>query len=495
MADILLTHSYFLRFDPKEYRAMMPYAPLGTLYAASMLRQGGFSVALHDVMLAASESSILAPLDNHRPKILVLYDDQFNYLTKMCLTRMREAAFTMTRLAKERNCTVVIFSSDATDHLEEYFAAGADFVLCGEAEETLAQLCSHLLARTPGAMEEIDGLAFRRQGTTRTTQKRKVVSDLDTFPFPAWDLLDLPAYRRAWRRNHGYFSMNMVTTRGCPFHCNWCAKPIYGQVYHSRSPENVVEEMAFLKSLAAPDHLWFADDIFGLKPGWVARFDQVVNQRGAKIPFKCLSRVDLLLQENTIRHLSHAGCRTVWVGAESGSQKILDAMEKGTRVEEIYRATSLLRASGMRIGFFLQYGYPGETREDIEKTLRMVKDCKPDEIGISVSYPLPGTKFHDRVKEDLQKKQNWVDSGDLAMMFRGTYVPDFYRALHLVTHKKFRLWQAGEAFRHILTHPRTINRKSLRLFAASAYHAVTLPRLESQLDLLAEQRNPVVHEE
>ncbi len=256
MADILLTHSYFLRFDPKEYKAMMPYAPLGTLYAASMLRQSGFSVALHDVMLASSESSIIAPLDRHRPKILVLYDDQFNYLTKMCLTRMREAAFTMTRLAKERNCRVIIFSSDATDHLEEYFAAGADYVLCGEAEETLIQLCSHLLAHRPGAVEEIDGVAFRREGTTRATQKRKVVTDLDTFPFPAWDLLDLTAYRRAWR-NHGYFSMNMVTTRGCPFHCNWCAKPIYGQVYHSRSPENVVEEMLSLKSLAVPDHLWF----------------------------------------------------------------------------------------------------------------------------------------------------------------------------------------------------------------------------------------------
>ncbi|MEX2090261.1 MAG: radical SAM protein, partial [Bacteroidota bacterium] len=429
------------------------------------------------------------------PKILVIYDDQFNYLTKMCLGRMRKAAFAMTHLAKERNCTVVVFSSDASDHLEEYFAAGADYVLRGEAEETLVQLCTNLLAHEPGSVEKIDGLAFRVEGRTCTTPKRKVATDLDSFPFPAWDLLDLGLYRRAWTKRHGYFSLNMVTTRGCPFHCNWCAKPIYGQVYHSRSPENVVEEMLHLKSLAQPDHLWFADDIFGLKPGWVARFDQVVNERGANIPFKCLSRVDLLLQEDTIRHLHHAGCQTVWVGAESGSQKILDAMEKGTRVEEIYRATALLRESGIRIGFFLQYGYPGETRKDIEQTLRMVKDCRPDEIGISVSYPLPGTKFHDRVKEDLQKKQNWVDSGDLDMMFHGTYAPDFYRALHLVTHKKFRLWQAGEAFRHVLIHPQTVNRKSLRLFAASAYHAFTLPRLESQLRLLAEQRNPVVHGE
>jgi radical SAM superfamily enzyme YgiQ (UPF0313 family) len=472
---------------------MMPYPPLGTLYAAGLLRQQGFSVAVHDVMLEQSESSIIDPIDNHGPKILVIYDDQFNYLTKMCLGRMRKAAFAMTRLAKERNCTVVIFSSDASDHLEEYFAEGADYVLCGEAEETLVQLCTQLLKKEEGSGEEISGLAFLTGTTIRRTAKRNVVADLDRFPFPAWDLLDLGSYRRAWTKRHGYFSLNMVTTRGCPFHCNWCAKPIYGQVYHSRSPENVVEEMLHLNSLAKPDHLWFADDIFGLKPGWVARFDQVVNQRKAQIPFKCLSRVDLLLREDTIRHLHHAGCQTVWVGAESGSQKILDAMEKGIKVEEIYRATALLHAHGIRVGFFLQYGYPGETREDIEQTLRMVKDCRPDEIGISVSYPLPGTKFHDQVKHDLQEKQNWVDSGDLDMMFRGTYVPDFYRALHMVTHKKFRLWQARDALRHILTHPQSISGKSLRLFAASAYHAVTLPRLESQLQHLAELRNPVAH--
>lgn len=490
MTDILLTHSYFLRFDPKEYKSMMPYPPLGTLYAAGFLRHHGFSVAVHDVMLEQSETSIIAPIDTHGPKILVIYDDQFNYLTKMCLGRMRKAAFAMTRLAKERNCIVVIFSSDASDHLEEYFAEGADYVLCGEAEETLVQLCTQLLKKEEGSGEEISGLAFLSGTTIRRTARRNVVTDLDRFPFPAWDLLDLGLYRRAWTKHHGYFSLNMVTTRGCPFHCNWCAKPIYGQVYHSRSPENVVEEMLHLKSLARPDHLWFADDIFGLKPGWVAHFAQAVNQRRAHIPFKCLSRVDLLLQEDTILHLHQAGCQTVWVGAESGSQKILDAMEKGTRIEEIYGATALLHSYGIRVGFFLQYGYPGENREDIEQTLRMVKECRPDEIGISISYPLPGTKFHDRVKHDLQRKQNWVDSGDLDMMFQGTYVPDFYRALHKVTHKKFRLWQAGDTLGHVLTHPHSISRKSLRLFAASAYHAITLPGLESRLQRLARQPNP-----
>ena len=490
MVEVLLTHSYFLHFDPKEYRAMMPYPPLGTMYAASYLRQRGISVALHDVMLSDREEEIVSVLQRQRPPIVAIYDDGFNYLSKMCLSRMREAAFKLTDLAKRHGCTVVIFSSDATDHLEQYFAHGADYVICGEAEVTLAELADSLLGRSKQSADDIDGLAFVRNGEVLRTARRKVLESLDALPFPAWDLVDLEMYRRVWKKRHGYFSLNVVTTRGCPFHCNWCAKPIYGQVYHSRSPQNVVEEMQYLKQFAWPDHIWFADDIFGLKPGWVAAFDESVNSKNAKIPFKCLSRVDLLLQEENIRHLKNAGCQSVWVGAESGSQKILDVMEKGTTVEQIYEATNLLHRDGLRVGFFLQYGYPGEAREDIEKTLHMVKDCRPDEIGISVSYPLPGTKFYESVKQELERKQNWVDSGDLDMMFRGTYSSDFYRALHKLTHKKFRIWQANDLLKKILARPTALNRSTVSRLLKSAYHLMTLPALESKLEGLAEHINP-----
>jgi anaerobic magnesium-protoporphyrin IX monomethyl ester cyclase len=487
MAQILLTHSYFRRFDPKEFRAMMPYPPLGTLYAASYLRRAGFSVALHDVMLSHREEEIIEPLKEHAPEVVVIYDDQFNYLSKMCLTRMRQAAFRLTQLARERGCKVVIFSSDATDHLNEYIHHGADYVLCGEAEETLTELVTILVRRSGTPVDQIRGLAFAKDGAVIRTPPRNILENLDVLPLPAWDLLDIDQYRKAWLERHGYFSLNLVTTRGCPFHCNWCAKPIYGQVYHSRSPEKVVEELLLLKQTGNPDHVWFADDIFGLKPGWISHFDEAVNAAHAKIPFKCLSRVDLLLKENNIAHLRHAGCETVWVGAESGSQKVLDAMEKGTTVPQIHRASTLLHEAGIRVGFFLQYGYPGETRDDIEQTLSMVKQCKPDEIGISVSYPLPGTRFYERVKNDLENKENWVDSGDLDLMFHGTYSPDFYRALHRFTHKKFRVWQAKDILRNVLAHPLKADRLSIRRIAASAYHAVTLPRLESEMNSLSAQ--------
>jgi anaerobic magnesium-protoporphyrin IX monomethyl ester cyclase len=306
--------------------------------------------------------------------------------------------------------------------------------------------------------------------------------DLDSLPFPAWDLVDVARYRRTWLERHGYFSMNMVTTRGCPFHCNWCAKPVWGQRYNTRSPENVAAELLWLKKEYAPDHIWFADDIFGLKPGWLPRFAGLLVEQEERVPFKCLSRVDLLARPGEVDALRLAGAQTVWVGAESGAQKILDAMEKGTRVEQIYAAASLLKSAGIRVGFFLQFGYPGETLAEIEQTLRMVRECDPDDIGISVSYPLPGTKFFARVQAQLGQQQNWQDSSDLAMLYQGSYSTAFYRKMHSVVHKEFRARKAWQAFRRA-----PFSRRSARQLVRSLYHSLSLPAARFQLSRLARQ--------
>ena len=441
MSDILLANSYFLKHDPKEYKNMNLYAPLGTLYAASYLKQKGYDTALFDTMLADSEEDLRSELRKHKPKAFVIYDDVFNYLTKMCLFRMREAAFRMSEIAKEYGCTVIVSGSDATDNLEKYFAHKADYIIYGEGELTLGETTDYIFSRNGHTTDEINGLAYKKEGVIKRTAKRSVLKDLDVLPFPAWELVDLDRYRELWYEHHAYFSMNLVTTRGCPFHCNWCAKPIYGQVYNSRSPENVSAEMKMLKEKYSPDHIWFCDDIFGLKPGWVTKFDETTNNSAAKIPFKCLSRVDLLLIEDNINHLASAGCESIWVGAESGSQKILDAMEKGTSVEQIYESRKLLKKKNIRTCFFLQFGYTGETKKEIDMTMKMVRDLMPDDIGISVSYPLPGTKFYDRVVSQMGDKKNWTNSDDFEMMFNGEYTSDFYRVLHKRIHKEFRTRQ------------------------------------------------------
>jgi radical SAM superfamily enzyme YgiQ (UPF0313 family) len=480
--DVLFTHSYFLRFDPKEYRAMMPYPPLGTLYAASVARDLGFSVALFDSMLAGSPDEL--DLATTRPRVLAIYDDDFNYLTKMCLTNMRDAAFTMVEKGRAAGCTVVVHGSDAADHAEEYLGRGADYVIVGEGEQTLGELLRHLL-RGEGSREDIAGLVFTRDDGIHRTSRRRVQKDLDRLPFPARDLVDIDRYRTVWKRRHGFFSLNLVTTRGCPFHCNWCAKPIYGQVYNARSPGNVADEMEDLRRRFHPDHLWFCDDIFGLASGWVGSFAEEITRRHLSIPFKCLGRADLLVKGDTIPQLRRAGCKTVWIGAESGSQKILDAMEKGTTVDQIRTATRNMKNAGIRVGFFLQYGYPGETRGDIDKTLALVRECRPDEIGVSVSYPLPGTPFHERVRAEMAGKQNWTDSQDLALMYRGSFAPDFYRILHRVTHKHFRIWESEAIAGRLIRRPWELTPAMARRLGASVYHRLTLPPLERQLESLS----------
>jgi anaerobic magnesium-protoporphyrin IX monomethyl ester cyclase len=455
MTQILLGQSYFLRFDHKLWEAMQPYPPLGTLYAASYLRQHGYQVALFDAMLAESEVEWENLLDEHKPEYAVIYEDNFNYLSKMCLLRMRAAAFKMIDMAKNSGCIVILCGADATDHYTEYLEHGADYCLLGEGEETLIELLNQLSGKNEWQLESILGLAWSRPQTRDDGQSSRVdgqssivrnlrrpdITNLDKLPFPAWDLVDVEKYRSIWLKRHGYFSMNMVTTRGCPYHCNWCAKPIWGQRYNSRSPENVVAEMKWLKETFAPDHIWFADDILGLKPNWIEKFAAQLNEVDAVIPFKCLQRADLVT-EKTAAALAKAGCKTVWIGAESGSQQILNAMDKGDKVEDIYRAAKMLRENGIEVGFFLQFGYPGETWDDVQKTLKMVRECAPDDIGISVSYPLPGTKFFERVKLELGEKQNWVDSDDLAMLYHGPFPTKFYRILHGRVHYEFRLRQA-----------------------------------------------------
>ena len=438
---ILLSPAYQLELDPKQAKNLEPYPPLGTLYAAARLRLDGHDVELSDSMLAHGLEEYRRDLDRFAPDVVAIYEDDFNYLSKMCLTNMRDRAFEKARLAKERHAFVTVHGSDVADHVEDYLEGPADAAILGEGEETLAELVRELAGSSSKGLRSVAGLAFVAESELVRTKPRPFIRDLDEVPFPAWDLVDIPRYRDAWHERHDGFSVNMVTTRGCPYHCNWCAKPIYGQRYGVRTPANVARELEWLRDLARPERIWFADDIFGLKPGWIEAFAAEVESRNAITPFKIQARADLI-DDRVAAALRKAGCENVWLGAESGSQKVLDAMEKGIRVDQIFHAAARLKAYGIRVSFFLQFGYPGEEWTDIEKTMEMVKKARPDDIGISVSYPLPGTPFYARVQQDLAQKSNWAHSDDLDMMFRGTFTPDFYRALYKLVHSEFQLRRA-----------------------------------------------------
>ncbi len=466
---ILFSHSYFLRFDPKQWATAQPYAPLGTLYAVALMRENGYAVKLYDTMFAEDPATVHDHLAAFNPGIFVICDDGFNYLTKMCLTNMREAAFSMMQIARQRGCIVIVSSSDSTDHFELYLDKGADFVVIGEVEQALLDLVNEINTGN-GRYAEIPGLAYKQGTVICKTIKRNVIRNLDSLPLPAWDMIDMEPYREVWMKSSGYFSINMATTRGCPYKCNWCAKPIYGNRYNSRSPENVIAEIKMLQQKFGITHIWFCDDIFGLKPQWVEAFAALVQKERLKFSFKIQARADLLTQENYIGSLAIAGCNNVWMGAESGSQKILDAMDKGITVSQIATATKQLKAYGIKPGFFLQFGYPGETRQDIKSTVQMVNTLLPDSIGISVSYPLPGTVFYEKVKAELTIKTNWTDSNELELMFHNTYQPDFYRQLHQYVHKSHRLYTAIHNIRQMIRNPLKTRMHSFKKAASLIYY-------------------------
>ncbi|WP_266171407.1 B12-binding domain-containing radical SAM protein [Dyella subtropica] len=446
MLRILAGHSYFLRYDRKQWERGKPYPPLATIQIAALLRQMGHEVALFDAMLAEGVEDYAVSLRAARPDVVVIYEDNFNFLTKMCLSRMREAACQMIAEARAQGARVIVAGSDASDHPDAFLAAGAHAVLVGEGIAALVELIER--QDRDSSLDTLDwtagipGVATRlSSGQTHTTHIGAMPPDPRLIDRPAWDLVDIERYRAMWRERHGYFSLNMAASRGCPFRCNWCAKPIWGNHYKQRSAQDVAAEMTYLKQTFKPDHIWLADDIFGFHADWVAEFGAHLRAADGPIPFTIQTRADLI-SERMAAALEQAGCAEAWIGAESGSQRVLDAMTKGTKVEDLIAARARLGGHGIRVGFFIQLGYLGEQLADLLATRELVAQAAPDDIGVSVSYPLPGTKFYEQVEAQLGSKTHWQDSGDLAMMFSGAYDSDFYRSVRDLLHEQVTLQQS-----------------------------------------------------
>lgn len=426
---ILVAHSNFMVQDEKQRARMKPYAPLSTLIAAALLRDEGYEVAMFDATFEPGIAAFESMLDRERPAIVAIMEDNFNFLTKMCTTVRRETAFAMIAAARLRDCRVAVNGPDSSDDPASYLAAGADAVVLGEGERALLELVA-CWRRGAGDPAQVAGLVLPGLGRTAPRPGER---DLDALPHPAWHMIDAGSYRDAWQGAQGEFSWNVATSRGCPYRCNWCAKPTFGRGYAIRSAEDVVRELVSLRSSVRPDHIWFTDDIFGLEPGWIERFASAARRSEAIMPFTMQSRVNLMTPA-TVAALADAGAREVWLGVESGSQAILDAMDKGSTLAEAREATRLLKYHGIRACWFIQLGYPSESWEDLLATRELVRDEAPDDIGVSVAYPLPGTEFHDRVRAQLGMQRNWRDTGDLAMLFQGTFDTAFYRKVRDLLH-------------------------------------------------------------
>jgi anaerobic magnesium-protoporphyrin IX monomethyl ester cyclase len=476
MARILLTHPYHLALDERESRLGRPYPPLSTLNAATLLQTQGHQVELEDRSFHADESDFGEVLDRRKPELLGIMGDDHSVQMKQCIGRIRQAQLQMLGAGVERGIPVLVSGPDVSDHPEIYLEAGATAAVVGEALEVVGEWAAGTCA--PEGRDQIQGL----HGSAGSGGRRAPILDLDRLPDTDWSLVDHTAYADRWRSRHGYWELNISTARGCPYTCNWCAKPTWGRSYAVRSAARVAQEIDRLRGSLAPDRIWFTDDIFAIKPEWLRQFRAELKH---PIPYRCLSRADLLEDPAYAEDLRATGCWEVWIGAESGSDEILRAMDKGSKVAEIERARDNLRARGIGVGFFLQLGYPGEGLEEVNATIDLVRRLRPEQIGVSVSYPLPGTVFHDRVAHSMVDT-HWEQAMDNRPLFQAPFTGEFYAAAKEVLRSTHSVGQARVNLRELI---QTRDPRSARRVLGSAWHAIRLPLFRRRMKSLA-QPNP-----
>ena len=410
---LLLTHGYFLAEDPKEQRIMKPYAPLGILYLSSHLRAQGFDVDVYDSTFGsvAELSSIL----NAGPTgVLGIYG---NLMTRANVLRIAT-------LAKAAGWVVVLGGPEPANYASEFLAAGADLIVTGEAEHSLEQLMRVDFARA--AWATIPGLVYSTSDGLVNTGSPHLLPNLDAQPWPDRERIDIPRYLKTWRDHHGKSSISVITARGCPYQCNWCSHSVYGHTHRRRSAASVAAEVGWLIARYQPDMLWMADDVFTIHHGWLAEYAAAMEQRGIDIPFECITRADRL-NEHAADLLAKLNCSRVWIGSESGSQRILDAMQRGVTLAQVRRAVSLCKERGIETGMFLMWGYDGEQIQDVEATIEHVRQCRPDVFLTTISYPIKGTPYFDKVADRVVAAGPWSQTTDREFRIQGRHSKEFYQ--------------------------------------------------------------------
>ena len=415
MSELLLTHGYFLFEDPKELQIMKPYPPLGILYLCSHLRQKGYDVDVFDTTFSTRDL-LFRHLASEKPSVLGVYA---NLMT-------RTNVVDILRVAHEAGWRTVVGGPEPGAYAQEYLESGADFVVFGEGEITTEELLGAIRQGATDSYAKVPGIAFLDDlGVLHQTGPRAQITDLDAQPWPARDAIDVKRYVRTWRDAHGQGSVSFITARGCPYKCCWCSHQVYGQTHRRRNPLLVVDEVEALLNEYSPDMAWVADDVFTIHHGWVREYAAEMRRRGLRIPFECISRADRLNAE-ILDLLAELGCFRIWIGSESGSQRILDAMERGVRVEQVQRAVELSRSRGIQSGMFLMWGYEGEELQDIEATIAHVKRSNPDIFFTTVAYPIKGTPHYGGVADRLVQLKPWAQSSDRELIVKGRHSRKFY---------------------------------------------------------------------
>ena len=416
--NVLLTHGYFIAEDAKEQKIMRPYPPLGILYISAYLKRNNISVSVFDSTFS-SKQTFKENILNLRPKVVAFY---VNLMTKLNVLELTAWIKTHTELSS----THIIFGGpDVTYNLENYLKAGADYIIIGEGEQTTLELIS-AITQNADAPDYIQGIAYlSKEGVLIKTPPRTKIKEVDTLPFPDREAIDLQKYLDTWKHFHGSSTISISTQRGCPYTCKWCSRAVYGQSYRRRSPSNVADELETLLKRYDNNTFWFVDDVFTVSHQWMEEFNIVLKERNLKIRYECITRADRM-NEQVIRLLKESGCFRVWIGSESGSQKIIDAMDRRVDVNQVRSMIKLTKKFDMEAGTFIMLGYPGETKDDIEETIFHLKDSLPDHFTITVAYPIKGTPLFAEVENIQTHTIDWENATDRDRDFERQYPRSYY---------------------------------------------------------------------
>ena len=395
---------------------MKPYPPLGILYICSHLRKKGLDAQVFDSTFS-SRQALWDVLRQGPPSVLGVYA---NLMT-------RSNVVEILGVAKEAGWQTIVGGPEPGAYVQQYLAAGADVVVIGEGEITLEELVPALRSHAFDHLQRIEGIAFLApDGSLVRTKPRQQIKDIDAQPWPARESIDLARYVEVWRQHHGMGSVSLITARGCPYHCRWCSHEVFGKTHRRRKPASVADELEWLINRYQPQMAWMADDVFTIHHGWLFQYAAELKRRGLKLPFECISRADRL-NPQVVETLADMGCFRVWIGSESGSQRILDAMERGVTVEQVQTAVALCRSAGIQTGMFLMWGYEGEELSDIEATVEHVKKSDPDIFFTTVAYPIKGTPYFSEVEERVENLKLWQESSDREFRIRDRHSRQFYR--------------------------------------------------------------------
>lgn len=438
--DILLTHGYFIAEDPHERKVMKPYPPLGVLYISAYLKSRGFSVSVHDTTFSSKEETRRF-IEQARPSVVGIYT---NLMTKLNV-------LPMIKWCKSVGAHVVLGGPEPPYYADNFLDAGADVVVIGEGEETLEELIPTLKTMGSHRLHGIEGIIFRdEEGKTIRSPVRRQMKNLDDLPFPDRAAIDMGKYLNTWRTHHGRSSISLITARGCPYTCKWCSHSVYGNTHRRRSPENVVTELEQIIKQYNPDQLWYADDVLTIHRSWFLKFAAMVVERGLARPFECISRADRLDPE-VIAALAEMKCDRLWIGSESGSQRVLDAMNRRTKVEDVQAKVHMLRDAGIETGMFIMLGYEGEETSDLEATVDHLKKSNPDVFLTTVAYPIKGTPYYNEIESRVIETLPWMERTDRDLTVAGRRSKRFYSFA--------TRWMVNEVAVHKLSHD---GRRTLR---------------------------------